>query len=119
VERPHVLLSMAAMSKRFYALVERFSVHHLTKYKRAYRFRTTAERDAARRSKAMRRSARLSAKPVHDSRVYRMELVHKLQVLCIHCHRRATDEANMCHYVGICAKHLRKELTATIVSNAL
>ena len=82
VKRPHVFLSLAAMSTHFKAHVESFSRLELTRNKDFYRFKTTAE---IVESGNLRRSPRIKAKPPPDHRCYRMELITRLQTFCVRC----------------------------------
>jgi hypothetical protein len=82
VKRPHVLLSLAAMSSHFKAHVESFCRLELTRNKDSYRFKSTAE---IVEQGNLRRSPRIKAKPPPDHRCYRMELIRHLQTFCIRC----------------------------------
>lgn len=116
VQRPHVLLSLAAMSKHFKAHVETFCLTEMTKHKDVYNFSSNAENEA---SKPVRRSARLQEKPMTDYRCYRMELVGHLQRRCIHCNtwcspRELAVLANSVKCCTTCA--VDKDFAITIVS---
>ncbi|KAK3070968.1 hypothetical protein LTR53_009505 [Teratosphaeriaceae sp. CCFEE 6253] len=87
---PHVLLSLACMSRLFRAHVESFSRRELLRKKDDYRHVTRSEKDAK-----CRRSARLRAKSPVDTRCYRAELVQYLQAHCIACHERTKRRATM------------------------
>ncbi|KAK3112783.1 hypothetical protein LTR53_010580 [Teratosphaeriaceae sp. CCFEE 6253] len=87
---PHVLLSLACMSRLFRAHVESFSRRELLRNKDDYRHVTQSEIDAK-----CRRSARLQAKPPVDTRCYRAELVQHLQTYCIECNDLTNCRAQM------------------------
>ena len=112
---PHVLISLAAMSRRFHGLVENFSLSHLTRFDHGRAFRTNAQRvedETQRAEKNLkaniipRRSVRLANK-LHDTtrepvRVYRMELVKYLRTHCIECNTWCDRRASMANGVGCC-----------------
>lgn len=98
-ENPHVLLSLAAMSRHFRDHVEDFSRRHLTTHKQMYSFKTTAELEAV---KIVRRSDRLKEKPTRDHRCYRFELVSRLRWRCIQCNAFSGRRATMANGVGCC-----------------
>lgn len=68
--RPHALLSLAAMSQHFRDHVENFSLRQLTNNKETYRFKTNAE---ILEGKKVRRSSRLKFKGVCISQLYRRQ----------------------------------------------
>lgn len=72
-ERPHVLVSLAVMSRHFRDHVEDFSRRHLIKHRDYYNsFKSDDELEDA---KPLRRCARVKAKVIKDHRCYRHELV--------------------------------------------
>lgn len=96
--RPHVLLSMAAMSRRFAALVESFSERNLTQHKKFYRFQTDAEK--AQEVESKRVSPRYLSARTRTQRVYRLELLNAIQCRCFECGRDFTLRAAMCNGVA-------------------
>lgn len=111
-EQPHVLLSLATMSKHFRANIESFSCYHLTMHQDTYKyFKTTATID-----KERRRSSRLAGKPRNDPRVYRLELVKHLQAHCWECGWWCTRRATMANGVACCRKCEDQVFPAVMVS---
>ena len=119
VKRPHVLLSLAAMSELFKACVESFCRVELTKHKDSYHFKSTAE--IVERG-SLRRSPRIKEQPQRDNRCYRIELIGHLQTFCIHCGGYTDHFAAMVNTVKCHAQLSRCELLAfpgVIVSSPL
>lgn len=114
--RPHVLLSLAAMSKHFRVHVESFCHREMIKHKDDYFFRTSEELDAIRNRRQTRRSPRLKMKPPEDRRCYRLELVRHNYFWCIYCNGWDTQMAVMANTVGCCRLCQPLAFGATIVS---
>nr|POE72419.1 hypothetical protein CFP56_12292 [Quercus suber] len=88
---PHVLVSLAAMSRHFRGLVEDFSRRFLTKHHTFYS--SSLEVDIV--EQGQRRSARIAARGVSSDRVYRMELVTAIRERCIQCGKMSDHYAIM------------------------
>ena len=116
-ERPHILLSLSAMSRHFKNHVEAFALLHMKAHKDTYRFKTIDEIEELNSARRVRRSERLKGKSITVARCYRFELVNHLQHWCIGCHCYETRRANMANAVSYCWKCEREELPEQIVSD--
>lgn len=103
-EKPHVLLSLAAMSHHFHDHVEDFSQWYLIKHKDRYYFKTNAELEEARQIPP-RRSERLKQNHQgQDHRCYRIELTTVLKGRCFGCNFWTGRRAIMANGVACCEK---------------
>ncbi|KAK4958451.1 hypothetical protein LTR10_004879 [Elasticomyces elasticus] len=117
IHRPHVLLSLAAMSTQLRDCVESFSLRQLTCDTARTLFKTTAEREAAVPDcrKPKRRSTRIAARPQEeDRRVYRKEFLHYARFHCFKCDVWCYNTSVMHNSVGCCPQCVHKDLQGTI-----
>lgn len=100
--RPHVLLSMAAMSKAFYHATESFAERFMARNNLAltpYEARVEAYHNR----RVRRRSARLADKPQPKTAViFRTKLIAKLRLKCAVCFTWATGRGTFANAVAVC-----------------
>lgn len=111
--RPHVLLSMAAMSRVFYHATEGLAKRMLLKHTE---LSPESLHGRPKDGKELRRSERISNKPqLEHHQVYRLELLQKLRWICIFCFRYAPNQAKFANSICICEGCELREYGATMV----
>lgn len=114
--QPHVLLSMAAMSRVFYYATEDFARRLSLTDWRLSSFGLC--RRVSNAQKEVRRSERIASipQPAHHE-VYRLELVRKFQdYSCVFCLAWCTERGKLANGVCICSSCEKKEFGSTLVS---
>lgn len=107
--RPHVLISMSAMSKLFYHAVEGFAQRfytnpHNPKHYQAFRKQIQErEKAAEERVSKQRRSSRLASQPKPETvKIYRTELLRTFQNRCAICLNHCWTVGKFANTVSIC-----------------
>lgn len=110
---PHVLLSMAAMSRVFYHSVENFTRRLGMKHRRLAH---GLPRERLGDGEELRRSGRIASKPQAENRkVYRLQLLEKLQYTCVFCFGWAADRGTFANAVCVCPGCERSEFGVPMV----
>lgn len=112
--QPHVLLSMAAMSRVFYYATEDFAKRFSLRNRR---LSFNLYRESSNARKELRRSERIASIPqpgCHE--VYRLELVRSLSYYCIFCPVWCMERGKLANGVCICSNCERREFGPILVS---
>lgn len=115
--RPHVLLSMAAMSRLFYHAIEGFARLFIKRNKvglkpyKSNAYWLAREQAREQRNNNRRRSPRNASKPIETTEIYRTELLRALHFRCAVCFRWTGSYAGarFANSVSVCGDCERKE----------